>query len=57
MNEASQALSRAMNWAAVMPEIVLLTMACVIALVLFALSMVFAIFLMRRGSGFLAPED
>jgi NADH-quinone oxidoreductase subunit N len=33
MNEASQALSRAMNWAAVMPEIVLLTMACVIALV------------------------
>jgi NADH-quinone oxidoreductase subunit N len=33
MNEASQALGRAMNWAAVMPEIVLLTMACVIALV------------------------
>ena len=33
MNEATQALSRAMNWAAVMPEIVLLTMACVIALV------------------------
>jgi multiple sugar transport system permease protein len=31
--------------------------ACVIALVLFALSMVFAFFLMRRGSGFLAPED
>jgi multiple sugar transport system permease protein len=31
--------------------------ACVIALVLFALSMVFAAFLMRRGSGFLTAED
>jgi len=31
--------------------------ACVIALILFTLSMVFAAFLMRRGSGFLAGED
>jgi len=31
--------------------------ACVIAMVLFVLSMVFAAFLMRRGSGFLAGED
>jgi multiple sugar transport system permease protein len=31
--------------------------ACVIALVLFVLSMVFAAFLMRRGSGFLTAED
>ena len=31
--------------------------ACVVALVLFALSMVFALFLMRRGSGFLAVGD
>ena len=31
--------------------------ACVIALVLFVLSMVFAAFLMRRGSGFLGAED
>ena len=31
--------------------------ACVIALVLFALSMVFALVLMRRGSGFLSEED
>ena len=31
--------------------------ACVISLVLFVLSMVFAAFLMRRGSGFLAGED
>ncbi|MGA8246472.1 MAG: sugar ABC transporter permease [Nocardioides sp.] len=31
--------------------------ACVIALVLFVMSMVFAAFLMRRGSGFLAAED
>jgi multiple sugar transport system permease protein len=31
--------------------------ACVIALVLFALSMLFAVFLMRRGSGFLTAED
>ncbi len=31
--------------------------ACVIALVLFALSMVFAALLMRRGSGFLTAED
>jgi len=31
--------------------------ACVIAIVLFVLSMVFAAFLMRRGSGFLAGED
>jgi multiple sugar transport system permease protein len=31
--------------------------ACVIALVLFALSMLFAAFLMRRGSGFLTAED
>ncbi|HYJ69798.1 MAG TPA: sugar ABC transporter permease [Nocardioidaceae bacterium] len=31
--------------------------ACVVALVLFALSMLFAVFLMRRGSGFLAAED
>jgi multiple sugar transport system permease protein len=31
--------------------------ACVIALVLFVLSMAFAAFLMRRGSGFLAAED
>ena len=31
--------------------------ACVVALVLFALSMVFALFLMRRGSGFLAAGD
>jgi hypothetical protein len=29
----------------------------VIALVLFALSMLFAVFLMRRGSGFLTAED
>jgi multiple sugar transport system permease protein len=31
--------------------------ACVIAIVLFVLSMVFAAFLMRRGSGFLTAED
>jgi multiple sugar transport system permease protein len=31
--------------------------ACVISLVLFVLSMVFAAFLMRRGSGFLAGEE
>jgi multiple sugar transport system permease protein len=31
--------------------------ACVIALVLFVLSMVFAAFLMRRGSGFLAGDE
>ncbi|MGC4111577.1 MAG: sugar ABC transporter permease [Nocardioides sp.] len=31
--------------------------ACVIAMVLFVLSMVFAAFLMRRGSGFLTAED
>jgi multiple sugar transport system permease protein len=31
--------------------------ACVVALVLFALSMVFALFLMRRGSAFLAAGD
>jgi multiple sugar transport system permease protein len=31
--------------------------ACVIAMVLFVLSMVFAAFLMRRGSGFLAGDD
>jgi multiple sugar transport system permease protein len=31
--------------------------ACVIALVLFALAMVFTAFLMRRGSGFLATDD
>ncbi len=31
--------------------------ACVVALVLFVLAMVFAAFLMRRGSGFLALED
>jgi multiple sugar transport system permease protein len=31
--------------------------ACVIALVLFVLSMAFAAFLMRRGSGFLTAED
>jgi multiple sugar transport system permease protein len=31
--------------------------ACVIAMVLFVLSMVFAAFLMRRGSGFLVGED
>jgi len=31
--------------------------ACVVALVLFAMSMVFALFLMRRGSGFLAAGD
>lgn len=31
--------------------------ACVIAMVLFVLSMVFAAFLMRRGSGFLGAED
>src|SRR4051812_26104110 len=31
--------------------------ACVIAMVLFVLSMVFAAFLMRRGSGFLTVED
>jgi multiple sugar transport system permease protein len=31
--------------------------ACVVAVVLFALSMVFAAFLMRRGNGFLTAED
>ncbi len=31
--------------------------ACVVAVVLFVLSMVFAAFLMRRGSGFLTAED
>ncbi|MFP1627085.1 carbohydrate ABC transporter permease [Streptomyces sp. 5K101] len=31
--------------------------ACVVALVLFALAMVFTAFLMRRRSGFLSPED
>jgi multiple sugar transport system permease protein len=31
--------------------------ACVVAMVLFVLSMVFAAFLMRRGSGFLTAED
>ena len=31
--------------------------ACVVALVLFALSMVFAAFLMRRGGGLVASED
>jgi multiple sugar transport system permease protein len=31
--------------------------ACVIAMVLFVLSMIFAAFLMRRGSGFLTAED
>ena len=31
--------------------------ACVVAIVLFVLSMVFAAFLMRRGSGFLTAED
>jgi multiple sugar transport system permease protein len=31
--------------------------ACVIAMVLFVLSMAFAAFLMRRGSGFLAGDE
>jgi len=31
--------------------------ACVIALVLFAMSMVFAAMLMRRGNGFLSMDD
>jgi multiple sugar transport system permease protein len=31
--------------------------ACVIAMVLFVLSMIFAVFLMRRGSGFVTGED